>query len=233
MLTSLGFDTVAIHIDRFNSDIDDTIEFFYNIGIKNFLFVFDYNPLCDAVAVFKYRMKQFKNIHTKGSLIRIKIKCVFNLHISQGAGFNASINQLYAAKNPNTLLVSLPLFTDNNYAPIALDINNLLYKRSVFLIFSSFEKIVESSSIEFCSKFINNPKIGILADLNYLFNTEKEIIFNKLLETRSFIIPSISQEFANYAGALAASEFAINKYGKKAYYNICSQINKSTSIFFD
>lgn len=232
MINSLGFDTIVIHRDRFYSDIDCAIESLYSFGIHNFLFIFDYDPLTDSVAILKSKLNEFKNFHTKASSRRVKIKCALNLNISAGIAFNDSISQLYASKNTKSLFVSLPLFTDDNYDPIALDINHLLYKKSVFLILSSFEKIVESSNLDFCSKFINNSRIGLDIDLNYLFNPQKDDFFKRLLNSRSMIFPSISKDFGNYAGLLESANLAIDNYGKKAYYGLCSQINKaSTKIF--
>lgn len=233
MLTSLSFDTIAVHINRFYSDVDQMLIEFYKLGIKNFIFIFDYDPLCDSITILKDKIKSFKRLHSKPSSIRINIKCVLNMHISQGAGFNKSINKLYPTKDSNTLFVSLPLFTSDNYDPIALDINNLLYKKSSFLMFTYFDKIVETSSLDFCSKFINNSRIGFTVDFNYLFNPEKADFFDKILNSNSLIIPSVSQNMANYVGALSEAEFIIEKYGKKSYFHICSQINKASLKLFN
>ncbi|MBE6533748.1 MAG: hypothetical protein E7678_02090 [Ruminococcaceae bacterium] len=232
MITSLGFDTIAIHADKFYSNIPQTLKIFYEFGIKNFLFIFDYDPLCDFIPIIKAKMNEFKDFYKRNSTLRINIKCALNLHISHGAGFNNSIDKLYCNKKSNALLIAMPLFTDKNYDPIALDINNLLYKKSAFIILSSFEKIVESSNLEFCSKFINNPRIGISADLNYILNPEKEIFFNQVLNTNTLFLPSLSQDVGNYAGALSSADYAIKKYGKKKYYYLCSQINKASDKIF-
>ena len=231
MISTLGFDSIAIHINRFSSDIPQALEYFYSLGIKNFLFIFDYDPLIDSIAITKNRMQKFKHTQ-KLSILRMNIKCAFNLCITQGAGFNESIQQIYCNKKSKSLLVSLPLFTDKNYDPIALDINHLLYKKSTFLTFTHFEEIVESSSIDFCLKFINNPRIGLSIDLNYLLDPQKEIFVRKILDNNNLTLPSISRDISNYAGTLASANFIIDKYGKKSYYKLCSQINKASNKLF-
>lgn len=231
MITSLGFDTIVIHTNRFYSDIDQAIKTFYSFGIRNFLFIFDFDPLCDSIAITKSKMNEFKNI-VKISPLHVKIKTAFNLSISPGAAFSDSINQIYANKKFKALFTSLPLFTNTNYDPIALDINHLLYKKSSFLVFTDFEKIVETSSIDFCSKFITNSRICICTDLNYLLDPQKKIFFNRILKANCLILPSISKDLANYVGALKSSEFIIEQYGKKAYYNFCLQINRASTRFF-
>lgn len=232
MITSLGFDTIIVRADRFYTDINQMLETFYSFGIKNFLFLFDYDPLSDSISILKDKIKSFKNYYSRNSRRRIKIKVALNLIISQGAAFNKTICRLYANKNSNALFVSLPMFPDTNYDPIALDINHLLYKKSAFLIFTSFEQALETSSLEFSTKFMSNPRIGISVDLNYLLNPQKEMFFKQILKSNCMILPTISNDIANYAGVLSSADFAINKYGKKSYYNACSQINKATSSFF-
>lgn len=232
MINLLGFDSIAIYVDRFYSDINYALTEFYRLGIKNFLFIFDYDPSADSIAIIKSKMNHFKALHSKLPSLRIHVKCALNLYINQGSAFNSSVNQLYCNKSSNTLLVSLPLFTDTNYEPISHDINHLLYKKSSFLVLTSFDKIIETSSMNFCSKFINNYRIGLALDINYLFNPEKALLFKSILNNNCPIIPTITQDMANYAGALASADFILNMHGKKEYYRLCSQINKASLKIF-
>ena len=226
MISSLGFDTIVIHIDRYNLELERTFDFLYGLGVKNFIFVFDFDPLSDSVSIFNARFNRFKNISVKASSHRVKIKCAFNLHISQGAAFNDYIERLYVDKKSKAVFVSLPLFTETNYEPIALDINHLLYKRSAFPIFTSFEKTLETSSKSFCSKFVNNLKMGLEIDINYLFNPQKQELLFELIKNNSLVLPGISRDISNYAGIVDATEHIIELCGKKNYYKLCSQINK-------
>ena len=232
MITSLGFDTIVIHANRFHCEMNHTFETFYQFGIKNFLFIFDFDPLFDSISILKDKMNTFKKLAYNSFSRRINIKVAYNLIVTQGCAFNNSTNRLLANKKSKSLFVALPLFTNTNYDPIALDINHLLYKKSYFLIFDSFEKIVESSNIDFSSIFINNPRIGICVDLNYILNPTKEIFFKRVINSNCLILPSISTDIGNYVGALSAADFMINKYNKKAYYNLCTQINKASSRIF-
>ena len=232
MLSSLGFDTIIVHADKISSNIEHAYNIFYEIGIKKVLLLFNYDPLCDSITLIKSRANEFKSLCSKYAYRRIKIKCALNLHITEGSVFNDSINRIYCNKSFKTIFVSLPLFTETRYQPIALDINNLLYKKKAFPVFTSFEKIIETSSLDFCSKFINNSRMGLTVDLNYLLNPQKDKLFNLFLTSNSLIIPTISQNMANYAGILPSADFALNKYGKKEYYKLCSQINKASLKIF-
>ena len=229
MITFLGFDTVILHY-RYNSDNNKVFELFYNVGIKNFVFLFDYDPRIDSISIIRYKFEQFKKSVLESTSYRVKIKCVFNLILTPGAAFNDDISRLYINRKNKTLFLSLPIFTDKNYDSIALDINHLLYKRHVSVVFTSFEKVIETSSLDFCLKFINNPRISLTVDLNYLFSPDKQHFFKSLLVSNSNILPDISSDIFNYAGLIASADNVLEKYGKKSYYKLCSQINHSSLV---
>lgn len=229
MLSFLGFDTIVIHnYNRFVVDSKHMFELFYNIGVENFIFAFDFDPRIDSVTIMNYNFKQIKQSLLNSTSYRVKIKCIYNLMISPGAAFNNVIPRICSNKSNNVLFLSLPLFTDVNYDPIALDINHLLYKRKITTVFSSIEKVIETSSLDFCIKFLNNPRIAFTVDINYLFDPSRENFFNRLIDSKSNILPCISGDMFNYAGVLASADNALSKYGKKKYYNLCSQINRSS-----
>jgi hypothetical protein len=229
MITSLGFDTVLIHTNGYSKNISQTVELLYPLGIKNYIFLFDYDPLSDSIPIIKANLKKFKSICSDTVSHHIKIKCALNLHVCNGSAFNPSVDQIYADKRSKAIFTALPIFADVNYQSVALDINHLLYKKLTFPIFTGFDKIIESSNYEFCSKFINNSKIGIAVDLNYLLDPKNQYIFKEILKSNSLILPSISHDVSNYAGIKASAEFIIDQYGKKSYYALCSQINKCSS----
>lgn len=229
MLSFLGFDTLVIHnYNRFVLDSHHMFDLFYNAGIKNFIFAFDYDPRFDSITIMKYEFNQIKKSVLETTSHHVKVKCIFNLIMSQGVALNKDIPRLCSSKTSNALFLSLPLFTDTNYEPISLDINHLLYKRKLTTVFSSIEKAIETSSLDYCMKFINNPRIAFTVNINYLFDPSKERFFNNILNSKSNLLPSISGDMFSYAGVLAEADNALDKYGKKKYYNLCSQINHSS-----
>lgn len=223
----IGFDTVVLHY-RNNSDYNTVFELLHSGGIKNFIFIFDYDPRIDSISLMRYKFGQFKKSLLASVDYRIKIKCVFNLILSHGAAFNDNISRLYANRKNKTLFLTLPLFTEINYDSIALDVNHLLYKNNITIVISSFDKIIETSSLDFCKKFINNPRIALSVDMNYLFNPMKQKFFSDVLLSNSKILPSISKDISNYAGVFDSANNILNKCGKKDYYKLCSQINHSS-----
>lgn len=230
MLSFIGFDTIIIFYNRQTADdIVAIITLLYKIGIKNFIIVFDFDPLIDSISIIRSKIDNFNKSIRLVIPNRIKIKYTFNLVMSQGVAFNDAVQRLYANRKNKTLFLALPLFVDNNYDPIAIDINHLLYKRKITTIFTSFEKIIETSSLKFCMKFIENPKISFTVDINYLFNPEKQRFVNSVLTSNTLILPSISNSVSNYAGILSVADNALEIYGKKKYYNLCSQINHSST----
>lgn len=229
MLSFIGFDTIIIFYNRQTADdIVAIITLLYKIGIKNFIIAFDFDPLIDSISVMRYKLDNFNKSIRVVIPNRIKIKYTFNLVMSQGVAFNDDVQRLYANRKNKTLFVSLPLFLDNNYEPISHDINHLLYKRKIITAFTSFEKTVETSSLDFCMKFIDNPKISFTVDINYLFNPDKQRFVDSVLTSNTLFLPSISNSLSNYAGILSAADNALEIYGKKKYYKLCTQINRAS-----
>lgn len=231
MQTYIGFDTITVFYNRQTADdINKIIELFYKLGIKNYIIVFDFDPLVDSITIMRYKSENFsKNLRTTISH-RVKIKCILNLLLSQGAAFNDSVKRLYANRNSKSLFITLPLFIHKNYEPIAHDVNHLLYKRKDITVFTALEKLIETSDLSFCMKFIENPKISFTIDINYLFNPDKQKLFNSLLTNNVQFLPSVTGNVANYAGILESANNALEIYGKKKYYKLFSQINHSSEI---
>lgn len=232
MLYSLGFDTLIISYDRSRfSDFKNLMEHFYSLGIKNFIFIFDYDPTRDTLVQFSEKFNGVKKYCSQFASRRMKIKCAFNLNICRGAAFNSSVTKLYADKSSKSIFVGMPIFTDRVYDSFATDINHLLYRKSAFTVFSFFDLIIETAGRPFCKKFITNPHIGITLDVNYLFNPKNQDVFNEILKSNCLLIPTVSGDISNYAGVGASAEYALNLYGKNKYYKLCSQINKCSVKF--
>lgn len=227
MFCSLGFDTLLISYDRLHfSEFKDLVEYFFGLGIKNFIFIFDYNPNLDSISLVAEKFSNLKSYSSKFCFRGMKIKCAFNLNICQGAAFNDSLSRIFANRNNKTIFLSLPIFTDTVYDSFALDINHLLYKKRAFPIFTFFDANIETSGRDFCKKFISNPRIGISLDINYIYSPKNHDIVSEILKSNCFILPSVSGDISNYAGTAATIECFIDSYGKNDYFKLCSLINR-------
>ena len=52
MLCSFGFDTLVVSYDRLRySEFKDLIEHFFKLGIRKYIFIFDYEPNTDSIAI--------------------------------------------------------------------------------------------------------------------------------------------------------------------------------------
>ena len=227
MFYSLGFDTLLISYDRLHfSAFKDLVEYFFELGIKDFIFIFDYIPTLDSISLFSRKFANLKSYCSDFRFRGMKIKCAFNLNICQGAAFNDSISRIFANKNNKTIFLSLPIFTDTVYDSFARDINHLLYKEHAFPIFTFFDANIETSGRDFCKKFILNSNIGISLDINYIFSPKNHDIVSEILKSNCFILPSVSAEISNYAGVAASIEYFLDSCGKNNYFKLCSLINR-------
>ena len=227
MLCSFGFDALVVSYDRLRySEFKDLIEHFFKLGIRKYIFIFDYEPNTDSIAILTEKFNTLKQHCSNFGFRGLKIKCALNMNICQGAAFNSSLSRVFANKINKTIFVSLPIFADTVYDSFALDVNYLLYKQHAFPIFTFFDSNIETSGRDFCQKFISNQRIGISLDINYLFSPQNIDIVKEILKSNCMILPSISGDISNYAGVWAYVEHFWKFSSKTDYFKLCSQINK-------
>ena len=148
-----------------------------------------------------------------------------------GFSLNKDLQRFYAIKKQKSLFAELPLFTDNGFDNIAYDLNNLIYRKKSFAVFTSFDTVINTASKDFTEKLISNNKIGFSLDINFMINPNNASLLLELVESRAMILPAISHDLSNYAGVLNSAEFLVEIIGKKKYYQLISQINKCASKF--
>ena len=225
MLPSLGFDTVIVRNRAHDADsLSALFELLYPCGIRNFIFLADIDLATDALSLMDTRVKNFYS-HLKSVTPRgVHVKIFYNLILDRGAAFNKDIKRLYADKKHSALFVTLPIMLDSNYDAIANDVNQLLYRRKVFPIFTDFNMTLETSSYDFCLKLVNDVKAGFGIDVNYLFDPKNIKLAESLLRSGAKFIPTISHELSDYVGIMNEADFFMEKIGKNSYYRLCSLI---------
>lgn len=230
MIASLGFDSIIVNNNRFDDEnLSRLYEVFVPCGIKNFIFLFDFNISINSISLTFEKIKNFKNHLSNLSPRGIHNKVFCNLIFDKGSSFNPYLNRLFAVKKNKSVFISLPLFTDLNYESIAQDLNNLVYRLKSFSILSNFDMVVETSSFEFSQKLLGVPNIGTCLDINYLFDPQKLEIANSLIKSKALFIPSVSRDILNYVGIMNEADFFLEMIGKKNYYTLCSHILKCSS----
>ena len=233
MLTSLGFDTIVVNNREYdNENLCLLLDLFCKCGIKNFIFLSDFDLERNSFRLEHDKIIDFKNRISTVVPYTIHPKVFFNLYVTNGFSSNKDIKRCYSVKKNRFLFAQLPMFTDINFDLIAHDLNNLMYRQKSFPVFSSFDTILNTASDDFCKKLINNKNIGFCFDINYIFDPKNVELFSSVLNSKAFILPMISHNISNYAGILKSAEFFMGIYGNSNYHKLCSLINKCASKFY-
>ena len=232
-MTSLGFDTIVIHNHWYDNDsLSELLNTFSYYGIKNFIFLSDFDFSLNSLSVENEKLNNFKARFSKASLPRgVFCKAFYNLSIDKGSAFNKDIKRVYSVRKYRSLFVNLPLFTETNHELIAQDINHLIYRQKAFPVFSHFDGIINTTSKEFYSKLIKNTSVGFAMDINYIFDPNNASVILDMIKSKALIVPMIAHHNSNYVGVLNEAEFFMEKIGKKNYYQLCTQMRKCATKF--
>ena len=232
MLTSLGFDTIVINNRQYDDDsLCLVFDLFSGCGIRNFIFLSDFDFENDSFGIERDKIIIFKNKLSSLTDRKINFKVFFNLYVSSGFSFNKDVKRFYSVKKNRSLFAQLPLFTDLGFDLIAHDVNNLIYRQKSFPVFSSFDTVINTASEDFCKKLMNNKNMGLGFDINYIFDPSNLQLFSEILNSKTLILPMISHDISNYVGISKSAEYFMEIYGIKNYYKMCSLINKCASKF--
>jgi hypothetical protein len=226
---SIGFDTLIIN-NRYYSedDLSELFELFVPLGIKNFLFLFEFDLANTSFLRVNKKISLLKQLLStltpRGVHSSVKLELVFD----SGAPFNSDLSRLYASRSGRSLFVALPIFPQTDDNVFATDLNRLLYRSGSFPIFTSFQNITETASTEFTSKLISTGA-GFGFDLNYLLRTDRPELIQNLISNNTLILPMISHQLTNYVGIVNEISYFKEIYSKNEYYKLCSQINRCSS----
>lgn len=223
-MTPLGFDSLIIHHHHIDAaHISNTLLFFSNLGIKNFIFLFNYDPIISNTTAFQEKLKSCRKqlFLIKNSVrLRINIFLFPNIILTGGYSSNPSFDKLYANRSFHSVFLSLPWFLDDDANGLSYDINHILYKKKAFPIFTDFDSVYQTSSPDLCDRLLSNRSLGISVDLNHVFSSMSDTLLKKGIS----VIPQISNELSNYVGILNYISNFKKKCGMIEHFNICRQI---------
>ncbi len=229
-MTSVGFDTIVIN-NRYsdNTDLRRLFDFFLPMGIVNFIFPYRFDLSVDNITLSSERLKNFTRLAQNVAPRGVHVKAAHALCFIDGVSQNRSLEKFCLSKKKHSEFFVLPLFSDPSDNRFATELNRLLYRRSIFPIFNSFDSIVKTAPRGFCSKLLCSNSAGFVLDINFLFDLENTEILNLIVKNSVQILPSISHGLENYVGIQETLKYFIQQFGKNNYYKLCSQINKCSN----
>lgn len=231
-MTSLYFDTLIIH----NREYDDialkhTLELFSGYGIKNFIFLADFDFSRNSISLQKEKIKAFKERLSSITIRGVHCFVFNNMMFEKDVTLNKEFSRLYASKKKHSMFLSLSLGSLTDYDYFARDINAMLYTYKSFPLITHFDSVLEYSSDNDYLKLLKNQNIGFGFDLNYLLNPDKINILNELISNKAMVIPIISGNISSYLSVMKDTEFLIERIGNNNYKALCYQIQNCSLKF--
>ena len=200
MIDYLNFDVAIICSNDFSEvKLRETFDFFVPLGIKNFIFLYDFDF---DLKIPSDEIKKIKLIRDRISFIKpkgISVKCYFNFVFSSELNDNLYIRSMTSKVKP--LFVQLPAFYQD-YA-ISATLNNLLYKQKKLPIFTGFEKSLVTSPTQYINELVFKATAGVFAlDFNFLTSTSdiSQKLIYKAMRNNIPLVICFSNDLSDYAG---------------------------------
>ena len=227
----LGFDTVIVNSNTYNSDsVKDLFEFFPRYGIRNFIFLFDFDFKIHSLSLQKEKIKYFiSNVKPPRG---IHVKACFNLLLDRSSTLNDDILRIRANKSNGALFVTLPQLDIDNYDVYAKDINKLLYDNKLCPIFVDFDKSSTLIDRDIWRKLFLHKNAAFTFDINYLLDPNNHSLIKEILNNDIQVLPMISSHASKYAGLEQDIKFYIESIDKQTYNKLSFKLEKTSTRIF-
>lgn len=228
----LDFDTLLICNNRFDEEsVKYTLEFFKSIGVRKFIFTYDFErnvkPMSFAIHKFKSLKPFISSLAPRG----LRIFTAFNVVLSEGMVFDPSFKRL-AFGHSNRVFAELPFHDYNNW--LESDMNRLLYKNKLKPAFVSFERSFAICDRNIIERFITINNAVFCMDVNYLTSIKATADLKNFISRGINIIPTVSTDVFNYSGLIKSFNLLENRIGSQNYVNLCKSFyNSSKAIMAD
>ena len=221
----LDFDTLLICNNDFSEDsVRFTLEFFKSIGVKKFIFTYEYDrdlkPVSSAFAKFKSLKPYLRSLAPRG----VRIYTAFNVVLSEGLVYDKEFTR-FSFGHSDRIFISLPY--DNQIEWLESDMNHLLYKNKQKPAFISFRHIDHSQDILNRLTAIKSSIFSM--DINYMTSINSREAICSLAESSVNIVPCIMRNVFEYSGVLKSIVLFQNRIGIRNYLKICNNFYNSSS----
>ncbi len=224
----LDFDTLLICNDRFDEEsIKYTLDFFKGVGIRKFIFTYDFDrdvkPMALAVQKFRSLKPYLSSLAPRG----LRIYTAFNVLLSEGAVFDPSFNRLTLGHS-DRIFTKLPFYNYEDW--LEADMNRLLYKNKLKPAFVSFERSLSIIDRDIIERFMTIKNAVFCMDINYLTSIQAIADLEHFLSLGINILPCVSADIFNYPGIIKSFDLLKNRIGKQNYTNLCKFFHNSSKV---
>ena len=222
----LDFNTILVSNNDFSeSSVKETFALFKSLGIKNFIFTFDYDhdsrPISFAISKFRTLKPYLSSLAPHG----VHIYTSFNVIMSEGFVYEPSFNRL-SLGHSDRIFLSLPYFDYEDW--IESDMNRLLYKNKLKPTFISMERYLKNDDRNFINRFIAIKNSIIALDVNYITSLDATKTIIDLISRSSMIVPCITCNIFEYPGIQTAFKNFQKRITIRNYGRLCNSFFASS-----
>ena len=220
----LDFDTLLIcNNDLSKESVLFTFDLFKNIGVKNFIFTYDYDrelrSVSSAVAKFRTLKPYLRSLAPQG----VKIYTAFNVILSDGLVYDKDFSRL-SLGHSERIFISIPY--DDCSEWFEADMNHLLYRNKQKPAFVYFQSIRNSQDVFDRLTTIKNSIFAL--DLNYLTSVSSTEDIYDIVARHVNIVPCITHNIFEYVGILKSMSLLQNRIAIRNYFDLCNIFRNSS-----
>ena len=225
-MSYLDFDSLVICNNDFSEDfIIECFSFFHELGIRNFIFTYDFDvarrSIPDGLRTFKTLKPYLHRFQPR----QTRIYTAMNVILDQGIAYDKSLRRM-ALPQSDRIFVNLPIFTGHDW--LEADLAHLVYRKHFQPIFTSFERNAITYTDAMLERFSRLPRVVFCMDANYLFSLRSQAKLTNLLHTNAHILPCISNHMSDYVGAVEGFADLKRRLGATPYHGLCRNIHDAS-----
>ena len=218
----LDFDTLVICNNDFSEDfLLSCFDFFHELGIRNFIFTYDFDvanrPVSTGLETLRTLKPYLQTLKPRG----VRIYTAMNVILSKDVAYNKDLARL-TIPHTDRLFINLPLFDEHPW--LESDLAHLVYRKKLSPMFTSFERNAITYDDTTIERFSRLPGTVFCVDANYMFSLRSQAKLTLLLKAGARILPSISNKMSDYVAVLQGYEDLKSRLGVPLYRELCKNI---------
>lgn len=221
----MDFDTLVICNNDFSEDfLFECFSFFHDLGIRNFIFTYDFDVASRALPEGLRTLRMLKPYLHRFQPRGTRIYTAINVMLDKDISYNKNLFSL-ALPHTDRIFVNLPIFTGNEW--LEADLGHLVYRKRLQPLFTSFERNAITYTDDMLERFSRLPKVVFCLDANYLFSLRAQTKLSNLLRANCHILPCISNHMSDYVAVAEGYADLKKRLGMPLYRELCKSIRES------
>ena len=222
----LDFDTLVVCNNDFSDPfLTDCFPFFHELGIRNFIFTYDFDPANRSVAEGVRLFQQLKPYLHRFQPRNTRIYTAINVILDKDVAYSQDLRRL-TLPHTDRIFITLPIFTGNEW--LEADLAHLVYRKRLQPLFTSFERNAITYTDDMLERFSRLPQSVFCLDANYIFSLRAQAKLSELLRANVRILPCISNRMSDYVALFDGYADLKKRLGLPMYRTLCKTFREAS-----